>query len=108
MLVLHDLSRNACQPGVLQTFLKALHFEGAVLRAIENGVPMVRATRWGWSGAVDAYGRVIARVDPFVCAGGALVTQAEVGHVRTLYAAIGDWFGWACIAGIIALAVASM
>lgn len=88
--------------------IKVLHFEGAVLRAIENGVPMVRATRWGWSGAVDAYGRVIARVDPFVEAGGVLATQVELGHVRAVYAAVGDWFGWACVGAIVALAWASM
>lgn len=85
--------------------IKSLHFDGAVLRAVENGVPMVRATRWGWSGAVDAYGRVIARVDPFVDAGGVLVAQLEVGHVHTAYTAIGDGFGWTCLAALVALAV---
>jgi apolipoprotein N-acyltransferase len=83
--------------------IKSLHFHGAVVRAIENGVPMVRATRWGWSGAVDAYGRLLARVDPFVDAGDVLITQVEFGHVPTLYSAIGDWFGWACVVAIIAL-----
>ncbi len=38
------------------------HFESARLRAVEDGVPLVRAANTGISGVVDPYGRVIARL----------------------------------------------
>jgi apolipoprotein N-acyltransferase len=37
--------------------IKHLHFQMAVFRAVENGVSMVRATKSGLSGAVDAFGQ---------------------------------------------------
>jgi apolipoprotein N-acyltransferase len=40
-------------PGPIQ------HFRQAQLRAVEAGLPLVRAANNGISGAVDAYGRVI-------------------------------------------------
>lgn len=38
------------------------HFESARLRAVEEGIPLVRAANTGISGVVDPYGRVIARL----------------------------------------------
>ena len=39
------------------------HFASARFRAVEEGVPMVRAANAGISGVIDAYGRVQARLD---------------------------------------------
>lgn len=38
------------------------HFASARLRAVEEGLPVVRAANTGISGVVDSYGRVIARL----------------------------------------------
>jgi apolipoprotein N-acyltransferase len=39
------------------------HFAIARLRAVEEGMPLVRSANTGISGIVDAYGRVVARLD---------------------------------------------
>jgi apolipoprotein N-acyltransferase len=88
--------------------IKLAHHICAVFRAIENGVPMVRATRWGLSAAVDAQGRVLAQLDPFAAANQALVAQVPAGHVRTVHARFGDWFGWLCVATDLALLLWSL
>ena len=38
------------------------HFESARMRAVEEGIPLVRAANTGISGVIDPYGRVIARL----------------------------------------------
>lgn len=83
--------------------IKLLHHVSAAFRAIENGVTMVRATRWGLSAAVDPYGRVLAQLDPFVAPNQTMVAQVPVSSVRTIYAQFGDWFAWLCVAGFLAL-----
>jgi apolipoprotein N-acyltransferase len=83
--------------------IKSLHHISAVYRAIENGVPMVRATRWGLSTAVDPFGRVLGLVDPFASGDPTMVAQVPVGSVRTLYARFGDWFAWMCMAGLLSI-----
>jgi apolipoprotein N-acyltransferase len=81
--------------------IKDIHFQMHVFRAIENGVPLVRATASGLSAAVDPWGRVLSVSDFFAGSDRTMTAQVPVGSVPTLYARAGDLFAWLCIAGLI-------
>jgi apolipoprotein N-acyltransferase len=66
------------------------HFAIARVRAIEEGLPLVRSANNGISGVIDAYGRVVRRLglDDI----GVIDSGLPVGLVDPpLYARIGDW-----------------
>jgi apolipoprotein N-acyltransferase len=65
------------------------HFHQARVRAVEQGLPLVRAANNGISAAVDGYGRVLARLDMNVR--GAIDVPLPVALASPLYARIGDW-----------------
>jgi len=88
--------------------IKHVHHRMAILRAIENGVPMVRATSTGLSAAVDRVGRVVAVTDHFAPEARWLNASVPVGGIRTLYARIGDGFAAACMAGLAAAIVVAV
>jgi apolipoprotein N-acyltransferase len=85
------------------------HMAGAVFRAVENGVPLVRCCNNGVTCWIDAHGRVreIFRDNGgSVYGAGALTIDLPLqDHAPTFYNAHGDWFGWGC-AGIALLALA--
>ncbi len=65
------------------------HFAIARTRAIEEGLPLVRAANNGISGVVDSAGRVRARID-LNTIGYADLPLPAAGEM-TLYACLGDW-----------------
>jgi apolipoprotein N-acyltransferase len=87
--------------------IKRIHFEMAAFRAIENGVPLVRAASSGISGAFDAWGRVLGATDHFSGAA-TMVAQVPLGNLATLYPRIGDLFAWLCVAGLAVSAMAAL
>jgi apolipoprotein N-acyltransferase len=75
------------------------HARDAVLRSVENGVPMARSARDGLLTLNDRYGRVVAQastVAGFTTVVGELPLAGRGGG--TLYDRIGDLFGWLCLA----------
>ena len=82
-----------------------LHHVSAVFRAVENGVTLVRATRWGWSAIVDACGRDLGRLDHFAVSERVLIAEAPVAGRRTFYARIGDAWAWLCVAGFVGITI---
>lgn len=76
-----------------------LHQQMAEFRAIENGAALLRITRWGASGVVDPYGRRLAYQDDFSARDNVMVAQLPIrAGVRTVYAVLGNTFGWLCTA----------
>ena len=75
------------------------HARVAILRSVENAVPLARAARDGLLSVNDGYGRLLGRAqskDGFTV----LVADVPLGTSggRTLYDRIGDVFGWFCVA----------
>jgi apolipoprotein N-acyltransferase len=66
--------------------IKNVHLHMHVFRAIENGVPLVRAVASGLSAAVDPWGRVLSVSDFFAEGDHTMTAQVPVGRVPTLYA----------------------
>ncbi|MGP9822430.1 apolipoprotein N-acyltransferase [Salinarimonas sp. NSM] len=64
------------------------HFAQARLRAVEEGLPLVRAANTGISAVVDPYGRVVQRLDLGVA--GTLDAGLPRALEPTLYARFGD------------------
>jgi apolipoprotein N-acyltransferase len=82
------------------------HAAGALFRAVENGLPLVRCSNNGLTGWVDAHGRLrqVFRDERGTIYGPGFM-RAEIPllahdgkRVPTFYHRHGDWFGWACVA----------
>jgi len=83
--------------------IKDIHFRMHVFRAIENGVPLVRAAASGLSAAIDPWGRVLSVSDFWAAGDRTMTAQVPVGRVPTLYARTGDLFAWLCVAAVAAV-----
>jgi apolipoprotein N-acyltransferase len=81
--------------------IKDLHFRMHAFRAIETGMPVVRAAASGISSAFDPWGRVLGVSDFFAPGDRTLTVQVPIGHVDTLYAKTGDLFAWLCVASVV-------
>jgi apolipoprotein N-acyltransferase len=76
------------------------HFTSARLRAVEEGLPMIRAANTGVSAVIDAYGRVLAALD--------MAREGVIDHALPPARAVtpyGRWHDWmllllVCILGL--------
>ncbi len=76
------------------------------LRGIEGGYTVARAARHGMSFISDAYGRVVAERRSGAATGTLVARVPSPLTTATLYARIGDLFGWTCVAAWLGLVVA--
>ena len=76
------------------------HAELAVLRTVENGIPMIRSANNGISFIVDPYGRILKQTPLFVQT--ILAGPVPQPLAPTIYRRHGDWFVLACLLGLLA------
>jgi apolipoprotein N-acyltransferase len=79
-----------------------LHSRMAVMRGVENGLPLARAARNGAVTITDPYGRVLAEQSTLgrsVASGTAIVAPPAPAPP---YTRLGDWFAWTCTLGLAA------
>jgi apolipoprotein N-acyltransferase len=74
-----------------------IHADMARMRAIENGVALLRPASNGLSIAADNYGRPLGSSNFWQTQGGALVTHLPVRAVPTVYGRIGDTLAYAAV-----------
>jgi len=72
------------------------HNCASVLRAVENGVPVVIASNCGPSQIIDTHGRVITSM-PDTFSPGVVVSDVSINKRFTFYTRYGDIFAWTCV-----------
>ena len=80
------------------------HLAQARLRAIEEGIPIIRATPTGISAIIDADGRLLATVP--MRRAGAIEVPLPAAHPPTLFSRFGNWMALITVAMMLLLAVA--
>ena len=79
----------------------AQHLMMARVRAVENRRWLLRDTNTGFTVDFDPYGRVVARLKPYIR--GQLDAPYAFRSDRTLYVRFGNWFAWLCVAVTVTL-----
>jgi len=72
------------------------HLAMASVRAVENRVPLVRATNTGISAVIDRTGRIRATTALFEETW--FVETVDAGYAGSIYTALGDWFVYSILA----------
>ncbi|MGB0957047.1 MAG: nitrilase-related carbon-nitrogen hydrolase, partial [Litorivicinus sp.] len=75
------------------------HLQMAQMRALELGLPMVRATNDGVTAVIDAQGRISARLENYAI--GHLDDSFVPATTRTLYSLWGPWPVWGIAVALI-------
>jgi apolipoprotein N-acyltransferase len=79
------------------------HSQMVPFRAIENGLSIFRPTAQGFSLAIDPYGRTLGSMDDTRVDERVFVVQLPRHRVPTVYALVGDLFGWLTVAGFVVM-----
>jgi apolipoprotein N-acyltransferase len=81
------------------------HMAGAVFRAVENGLPLLRCANNGVTCLIDGHGRMIkifrdahgSEYGPGALTVEIPLLQSGEKSAPTFYNRHGDWFGWGCV-----------
>lgn len=80
------------------------HLAQARLRAIEEGVPIIRSTPTGISAVIDADGRLLATIP--LHAAGTIELPLPTAHAPTLFSRLGNWMALIVAGAMLFFAVA--
>jgi hypothetical protein len=72
---------------------------GRLIR-LEEGFSLARGGFYGENIAVDYHGRVWAAANHYTAGDRTIVAHLPAKGTRTVYARLGDFFPWSCIAGL--------
>ncbi len=72
------------------------HLAVNVLRAVENGRPVLRAANTGFSAYIDVHGHIVKQSDLFTQDILYVSVPLSVRDSSTFYTQWGDWFAWVC------------
>ncbi|MFC4008184.1 nitrilase-related carbon-nitrogen hydrolase [Nonomuraea purpurea] len=75
-----------------------LHSRIAVVRGVENGLAIARVPRAGQVTVSDPNGRIVAEAATSDAEFVTVTTALPAPTAATLYARLGDWFAWLCMA----------
>ncbi len=78
--------------GLRSSPLAWTHAQQARMRAIESGIPMVRAGQAGISYAADAYGRVLGALGPWET--DVIIADVPLHNIKTIYRRLGIHVTW--------------
>jgi apolipoprotein N-acyltransferase len=84
------------------------HLSMAVFRSVENRVPSARSTASGQTAVIDPNGKITAMAEPFVETYIVAAIPKRENARRTLYTALGDWFGAAQVFAALAAGAAGI
>ena len=86
-----------------------MHARMAVLRGVESGFAVVRSARQGLLTVSDRHGRIVAVTASGSAPVASLTVHAGFGAgTPTVYARLGDVFGWFCVIASVAALLASL
>jgi apolipoprotein N-acyltransferase len=103
------LARNGAQLVSVGSFewsgFSEHKYTHAIMRAVENRVAVIKADSSYSSAIIDPYGRIIQL--SVLTSGGQqiLVDDVPLGTGQTVTSRLGDWLGWAALAGLIGFTV---
>ncbi|HEX4955262.1 MAG TPA: nitrilase-related carbon-nitrogen hydrolase [Thermoanaerobaculia bacterium] len=80
---------------------RRLHARMAVMRGVEGGFAVVRSTQEGLATISDAFGRILAEAPSAPSPGAQVVAEVPLGPGSTLYARLGDWFGFLAVGTLV-------
>jgi apolipoprotein N-acyltransferase len=83
--------------------ISPFHTEAALLRGVEYGFSVIRQCNAGASMAADYNGYILAYQNYFTTKERCMVSDVPTKGITTLYQLTGEWFAWACLAGLGAL-----
>lgn len=83
--------------------ISPFHANVARLRAVENGVSLVRPVSGAESIVCDQFGRVIARNNFFDNGSKTIRAQVPMRGLRTVYTQVGDWLPLTCVGYVLIL-----